>query len=462
MSQNDKLFRRSVVLLLIMLLAATLRLSLLGSKSLWFDEAYSVVESSYTQEKIWVSEPHRTDSHPPLYYSGLYYWEKEFGASEFSVRLPSSFVSIISIGLLYLLAQRLFGTSVALVSAALLALSPLDIWYAQEARMYIFMAAIILLAANLILWDSWWSVIPLSIVLACGLYMDYTMLPLWIGLSAIWFAWWWSKNRSLNSLAMWLLASLLAFVFFLPWFDTFMEWLDRFNEVTFYLRLSDTMGLPELSAWSYILLAILGGAAAIPLISCLIPLLNRPESRRWITILVLVGFILANIFFILPRFYSLKRLIVQAWPLVILFTAWLIVKSPRKLELSTVLIAVSLLASLVSLLFVGKDDWRSSTAYINENSSMDDVVILQHAWNRMATNYYDLNPKLTTKKELESSLSLGETSMPSTNIWYLEEHFPDQQTTASPEQQWLDLHLELLESVHFTRIELRKYRFKAQ
>jgi len=63
------------------------------------------------------------------------------GNSEAIIRLPSVFVTLVGLALLYLLARRLFNEKVALFSVILLALAPLDAWYAQEARMNIFVAS---------------------------------------------------------------------------------------------------------------------------------------------------------------------------------------------------------------------------------------------------------------------------------------------------------------------------------
>jgi uncharacterized membrane protein len=448
---------RGTTILVILLLAAVLRLTLLGSKSLWFDEAYSVVESMESQEKIWTGEPVRIDSHPPLYYSALHYWLRVLGTSETAVRLPSALVSLVSIALLFLLAKRLFGLGVALLSAVLLAASPLDLWYAQEARMYVFMAAILLLAANLLLRPRWWTVLPLAVVLAAGLYTDYTMPALWLGLSAIWLVWWWDQGRPIASILIWLAATILAALLFSPWNATFLAWLDRFSEVTLYLRLSEATGLPALSAWQYLLLAVAGGLLIIPLARYAAVLLNQPGKRSWFTILFLAIFLLANLIFVLPRFYSVKRLLVQGWPLVILLVAWLALQSPNRLLLSTCLILFSLAMSMVILLFVEKDDWRGSVAYMNENSNAGDVVVLEHPWNLKVTRYYGLAPEMITPDKIKAASDLEENSTIRGDIWYVVERVPGQSEAATSIERWLDEHLEMLERVGFTRIEVRRY-----
>ncbi|HJW91734.1 MAG TPA: glycosyltransferase family 39 protein [Anaerolineales bacterium] len=52
------------------------------------------------------------------------------------IRLPSAIFSITSVGLIYALCLELFDRQTARFASLILALSPLHIWYAQEARRY--------------------------------------------------------------------------------------------------------------------------------------------------------------------------------------------------------------------------------------------------------------------------------------------------------------------------------------
>ena len=128
-----------MALVLILACAALLRFYALSAESLWFDEAYSV----------WVAR-HGVGWHialstqrisPPLYYLCLHFW-LWLGTSEFVARSLSVMFGLGSIVAAYGLAKQLFDARVGLLSALLLAISPLHIWYSQEARMYILVAAL--------------------------------------------------------------------------------------------------------------------------------------------------------------------------------------------------------------------------------------------------------------------------------------------------------------------------------
>jgi hypothetical protein len=116
-----------------LLLAVALRLPNLTS-SLWLDELWathvmlgSLIEMLHTIE--W-------DFHPPLYALLSFFWIQLFGDSELSVRFPPLVFALGTIGLTYSLARRWFGPGTASLAAVLLTLSPVHIWYSQEARAY--------------------------------------------------------------------------------------------------------------------------------------------------------------------------------------------------------------------------------------------------------------------------------------------------------------------------------------
>ncbi|MDT8307069.1 MAG: glycosyltransferase family 39 protein [Anaerolineae bacterium] len=156
-------------LVLVFIVAVLLRLPTVGSKSMWLDEAFG----AYHAQRAELATPTVVEgTHPPLYYTFLHYWIPVAGNGEVGLRLPSVAVSLAGIGLLYLLARMLFDRHVALVAATLLAVSPLDVWYAQEARMYIFVTFFGLLFALALLWSRPLSVLIIAAAAGVGLYFD--------------------------------------------------------------------------------------------------------------------------------------------------------------------------------------------------------------------------------------------------------------------------------------------------
>jgi len=134
----------TIALAVILLVAAALRFFELGAESLWFDEAYSVWVARHSV--AWHIALSMQRIFPPLYYLCLHFWLR-LGSSELVVRALSALIGVGSILAAYALAKLLFDQATALVSALLLAVSPLHLWYSQEARMYILVAALGLCSA---------------------------------------------------------------------------------------------------------------------------------------------------------------------------------------------------------------------------------------------------------------------------------------------------------------------------
>ncbi|MBI4301869.1 MAG: glycosyltransferase family 39 protein [Chloroflexi bacterium] len=143
------------LLIVILLIAFYLRVHRLGTQSLWGDEGASLVMAQRSPGQIIL---HATsDIHPPLYYLLLHWWSIPTGLSEFSLRFLSLALGVALVALIYPLGRRLLSSEVALVAAFLAAISPLLVYYSQEARMYMLMAALSTLSIYLYwrLMTSW-------------------------------------------------------------------------------------------------------------------------------------------------------------------------------------------------------------------------------------------------------------------------------------------------------------------
>lgn len=117
----------------------------LGQKSLWWDESLSLHRargslSSVFTNKIYLTDTFDTvetiDNHPPLYFAMLWVAVRLWGESEFALRFLSLIGAVLTVPLLYVTGRRLVDERAGLAAAALGALSPMYLWYGQEARMY--------------------------------------------------------------------------------------------------------------------------------------------------------------------------------------------------------------------------------------------------------------------------------------------------------------------------------------
>jgi mannosyltransferase len=138
-----------LALLALLLLAFALRVHRLPAQSLWYDEGVSwyLTRMSPPALTVWTAN----DIQPPLYYYLLWLWVRLAGTSEYALRFPSVFFGVLTLPLLWVTARRLLGMRAAWLAALLLALSPLHVYYAQEARMYTLLTFLGLLSSYLLL-----------------------------------------------------------------------------------------------------------------------------------------------------------------------------------------------------------------------------------------------------------------------------------------------------------------------
>ena len=82
------------------------------------------------------------ETNPPLYFVLGWLWARVFGTGEVGLRSLSALIGTAVIPIAYLCGRELVSRRAGLVAAALVALSPFMIWYSQEAREYMLLAAL--------------------------------------------------------------------------------------------------------------------------------------------------------------------------------------------------------------------------------------------------------------------------------------------------------------------------------
>ncbi len=183
------------LMLLVVLVAFGLRLWHLGTQSLWVDEGISALISARPVSPL-LSTVIFQDLHPPAYYLALHYWTAITGNSEFALRFLSAATGLLTIPAIYQMARLLLlaGRNPRLgaapvwgggLAAALAALSPFLVFYSQEARNYMMVTALTVLA-SVALWKAhetgpptrgrgsqtrWW--VAYTIFASLTLYVNY-------------------------------------------------------------------------------------------------------------------------------------------------------------------------------------------------------------------------------------------------------------------------------------------------
>ena len=117
------------------MLAAALRLATLSVQSFWLDEGYTERLLRMPLGQMIRTVP-KTESTPYLYYVVAWVWTHVFGFGEYGVRSLSALAGIATVPVVYVAARWLAGRRAAAIAALLVAVSPLMVWFSQEARAY--------------------------------------------------------------------------------------------------------------------------------------------------------------------------------------------------------------------------------------------------------------------------------------------------------------------------------------
>jgi 4-amino-4-deoxy-L-arabinose transferase-like glycosyltransferase len=126
-----------LVLAGLLLLGAVLRFATLDLQSYRYDEAVTVGRVLQPSLFSTLSAVPHSESTPPLYYLVAWLWSRPFGTGEVWMRSLSALAGTASILVVYLGAVALpLPRRAGLIAAAMVAVSPVLIWFSQDARAY--------------------------------------------------------------------------------------------------------------------------------------------------------------------------------------------------------------------------------------------------------------------------------------------------------------------------------------
>jgi mannosyltransferase len=206
--------------LTITLIGVALRFYKLDREPFWFDEAYTAL--SVHLPVTGILERLRGEGNAPLYYLLMHFWCGVFGDGVYAFRFVSAVFGALTIPLMYCVGARMFSRPAGLMAAALAAVSPLHIHYAQEARMYPLVPplaiAVLYALYRLMVAPSAWAVLGFAAAAVGGLYTQYYFLFLLpLAAATLWAA---DRWRSVLFAAA---ALVLVALGFAPWIPSFID-----------------------------------------------------------------------------------------------------------------------------------------------------------------------------------------------------------------------------------------------
>jgi mannosyltransferase len=175
----------------IVVLAAAIRIVTIDNQSFWADEALTAYEAHLPFGAMLNTVAH-VETTPPLYFVLIWFWAKVFGAGEVALRSISTIAGIALVPIAYLSARDLVSRWAGVIAAAFVAVNPFLIWFSQEARAYMLLAA---LTGAGFLWfararqdpsrrNLWWWAALSSLALMTHFFAGFAVAP-----QAVWLLW---------------------------------------------------------------------------------------------------------------------------------------------------------------------------------------------------------------------------------------------------------------------------------
>lgn len=372
-----------------MAVAAVLRFWHIGAQSLWLDEASSWLVAR--MPPLYLLTHNVDHGNPPGFYILLAGWMRLFGQSEVVLRALPALAGVLSVPALFLLGRELFGRRAGLLAALLLALSPIQVAYGQEARGY----TLVMLLGILCAWmlaraqrtDRWLDWLAAAGFAALGFHVHYTaaLLVPFAGMAVI------TGRRSARALAAAGAYGLLvlpgALLYLVPSFlssQGYSYYLERVTPGALARMCNTFFGRPVppdaptalLAAGALLLLVAVG----YPLCMAVLAAVHEPErpgdlqsaicnlqSPRPVLFALLYLAVPVLLFAAYARMKPVWefRYVMVAFPGYLLLAGWALATAGRHVRavLATSLVLLTL-PGLAAVYARPKSDWRSAAAAI--------------------------------------------------------------------------------------------------
>lgn len=396
-------------------LGLAFRLFRIGHKGMWLDETFSVWLGWHALPEM-ISWIIRIDQHPPLYYTLLHFWLK-LGDSAGMARTLSALAGVLTIPVFYWLGQQLLGPRVGLLAAFILTISPFNIRFAQETRMYTLLtlnAALAMLALVHLLAGpeakrrrlAWLGYIlfTTATMLTHNTALFFPVATNLFVFGLILWRWWGPQQSGppyAPPLKQWLVAQLGVLLLWSPWLPPFIIqatgvyrefWISApslgtvIGAITNLLSVYLPEQVPRQFEWTD---GVWLGFGFLIALGCY-HLRRQPAALLLLLSLFLTPFVGEWLVSLRrPIFYD-RTLIWTALPLYLLLAAGLAQLRYRPLILAALLavVAINTISLKTYYYRVNKEEWGQAAAYVAAQARPDDLLLFNATWVQIPFDFY--------------------------------------------------------------------------
>ena len=380
--------KNKLYLYFIILTAVIVRLYNITYQSIWIDEAFSI---HHAEKSIWYVLS-LNDSTPPLYYTILHLWIFLWGDSSLSVRILSAIFGVLSVYVIYLLASFMFNKRIGIYSSIITSLSPLHVYYSQEARAYslLFLMSIL----SMYFYSRFIKDLKISSII---FYIISSVLLLYSHAYGIFIIIAQNIHYFLtNSFTLsrkkraWILTQVGILIFYLPWLlklqflpRDFNSWIPAPNFIEFIGLVYRIPSGQVLSSFGFVLMLIF---------TILIIRFRLHHQKNllllllWIFVPVLIPFIFSLVFL---HIFIHKYVLFVSFPVFIIAANSISNFSKRAKSLFLVLLIIfSLITIIIQSNTLNKDRWEEVSEFVVHNKKPNDKIVIIKSYETIPFLYY--------------------------------------------------------------------------
>ena len=348
-----------------------------------------------------------------------------FGSSEAAVRMPSALAGIAAVGWLYVFIKRLLAPRAAFAAALVLAVSPVHIAFAHEARTYTLTFFLAIVATDLFerLLHRASHRLEAAYVIVATLLLYAHLYGVFV-LAAHNLAWLMFISRRRSTVAIrwrrWIGIDVAIALLYAPWVPTVLSWYKSVN-ISFWVKAASWDDITA-AYWVYA-----GSAVMLVLFTAAVVLGIRStwkHNRQALLLLCLLAFLpvlvpAAMSVLTHPSFAPRYGIVacVGLFPLVGAGIASL----PRLLRWPSLIAiaAVCIYTNDGPATKIPKTPWRDAIAYLDAVAPPGDIVVNHIKAGSRLYNYYNTRPDLPPHPFDSQALPVSLPLNPGQHVWFL-------------------------------------------
>jgi uncharacterized membrane protein len=447
-----------IYLLIIVVIAAFLRLLYLNYQSLWYDELHSVIPTAPGESIAAIIEYGKFDQ-PPGFFLLLHYWFKLFAYNEVYARLLSALIGIAGVGAMFFLGKEFKNSLVGLYAAFITAINYFHLYYSQEVRFYGLLFLLTALSYAFFLKAYKTTRIPyFGLYALCGIGLVYIhyygMFVLFIQFLTFFYLIT-THRQNTRFILYGIGAGVVILLGFSPWIPVVLDdYADRVHWMTLpewffpFMYYYIYLGKDPFLAVVYIILAYRFVKYALKQKNK-----EQPEYAAKVHLVVLALSVVLS--YLIPLIYSFvkkpilhERYTIIALPALFILVSLGISLIPKR-QIRTAVLAAIFISTILNLLFfnryytrITKNQFREITQEVLKRNTNHAKVYSDQAWHY---GFYFNQYKAPYQLNETLGVNFNQALATERQVWVLRGHIL--KGVDETQQQYLDQHYDLIDQV---------------